>query len=119
MKFNFKKVVEPLDLGKYHEAYKDMSIDVWVNPLPEDVTHLAKVVSESATDDEYKKACEQLVNIWSQSEDASRHWTVEELQDRIKEGKQRDPMLMLWLVVNTMTMISEYRTQLKKNSLNQ
>src|SRR5687767_13595863 len=32
MKFNFSKIILPLDLGEYHEAYAGQSLQVWVNP---------------------------------------------------------------------------------------
>src|SRR5688500_13724234 len=63
MKFNFSKIILPLDLGEYHEAYTGQVLQVWVNPpramrleretiikeYPQALRKLAVSIQQSAT----------------------------------------------------------------------
>jgi len=115
MRLKYPKVVEELQLSEYHKAYEGQSIDVWVNPLPSDTTHVYKIFTADATKEDREKGLEQVAVIWSQGEDKERHTTREEIEAMIEESAQSDPMLLMWMLVQTMTMISDYRTTLKKN----
>jgi hypothetical protein len=52
--------------------------------------------------------------VWSKGEDPESYWSVSEIKTMIDSTKESDPMLWVWLRDNTVRMIAEHRTQLKK-----
>lgn len=117
MELNFPKVIHTLQLKDYQPEFGEQSIDVWVNPLPEQSVTISQALMSDTQDTERKEGFAALVEIWSQGENAERHWTVEGLEKFIVDCAEKDPMLFLWMVTQTMQMLIDYRSNLKKNSL--
>lgn len=117
MKLDFPKVVHTLYLKDYQPQFGEQSIDVWVNPLPEQSASIAKSLMRDTQEEDRKAGFTALVEIWSQGDDESRHWTVDGLEKFVVDCTEKDPMLFLWMVTQTMQMLIDYRTNLKKNSL--
>lgn len=46
MKFNFTKIVLPIDLGAYHESYAGRFLQVWVNPPREKKRERERLIAE-------------------------------------------------------------------------
>ena len=117
MDLNFPKVVYPLPLSKYEPAYGDQCIDVWVNPLSGMAADISKSLRNDSGEEERKAGFVALAEIWSQGADESRHWTLESVEAFMMQAAEKDPMLFLWAVTETMQMLIDYRMSIKKNSL--
>lgn len=117
MDLNFPKVVYALPLSKYEPAYGDQSIDVWVNPLAGMAADISKSLRTDSGEEERKAGFVALAEIWSQGSDESRHWSAEAVEACMMRSAEKDPMLFLFMVTETMQMIVDYRTNIKKNSL--
>lgn len=105
MKINFPRVTQPLDLSDYLPALSGQVIHIWVN-APRDVT------SRFAADG--TDFAEVVAELWSQHDDKSTHWTIEEVNQLISGTADNDPGFFKWAIRRTGEMISEYRNAVKK-----
>lgn len=136
MKIKVPKIIKQLHLTEYAPEM-DVTIDVWVNPpravmlefsrlraLSEAFPQRLSALSQEEIDERRKigdgmndvgrQIAEWYATIWSQGQDASRHWSTDEVITLMEGMTDTDPMLFVWLMVQTHRLIAAHRTDIKK-----
>lgn len=141
MKIEIKKVLKPLWLRDYAEEYGENKLLVWVNPpqgeLQTQLEGLSKIdemrnrLVEMLREKDNPQIVEQIKSlseemrvisdgfvtwlacIWSQGEPET-HMNADELHEFIEQSNDSDPRLYPWLMISTIEMITEHRSQQKK-----
>ncbi|NSW52209.1 MAG: hypothetical protein HPY85_06870 [Anaerolineae bacterium] len=141
MRLEIPKIVEPLRLAEYNEAFGDAVVLVWVNPgkallnahdrhvveLQSKAEVLTGLLKNAKHNEEFIQKVLGEINslndgqmivlaaLWSQGPEETR-WTVEEIRTLILETREDNPQLFPWLHRRTMEMIVAYRTAQKKGN---
>jgi hypothetical protein len=124
-------IVQPLDLGEYHESFAGRKLLVWVN-LPRDLMdEREKIIRDGAHELAQSRLPRRaawwnrlfakrkglnermfvwLNIIWSQHEDEDCAWPL----DDIRELYRADPAMYQWMVRRSVEMIAEFRASSKK-----
>lgn len=143
MKIRVKKVVKPLSLRDFDEAYgSDERLDVWANPprrlkarwteirLENDraLSRLKEASEQNGAISEEERAAlageieaasegiyEWLSEVWSQGEDESRHISPEGVREIAVHLQEEDPALWIFLIGETWRIINDHRAGSKKD----
>jgi hypothetical protein len=118
MKINFPRITRPLDLGEYAPEMQGQSLQVWVNPLPDDVTGMLDNYKLSLSgngkgETAWSAHVEALSVLLSQGGDDT-HLSPADLQE-LRDGTiKTDPAFWPWLINGVMDRINAYRSIRKK-----
>lgn len=133
MDIQIPRITRPLDLGGYAPELAGVCVQVWVNPPRDFMKRYWDLVGENdasgkaAQTTKGKKAREALLKtverigqdfvgwfaeLWSQHPEADTHWSKDEVTKLIKS--ETDPQLYVWLVGQSMRLVTEHRILAKK-----
>lgn len=113
MKIEVPKVLKPLRLSEYAEAFGERAVMVWVNPPVGEILEFIDISKQTTAEEEQvKRALEIIANWWSQGNE---RWNVEDLIALAKETAPTDPLLWPWMRNRTVAMIFDHRRMEKKS----
>lgn len=110
MDLKIPNIVKPLYLREYADEFKDATIWVWVNPRREMRLQLNDILKGVASEELIGALFSE---IWSQGSNDTR-MTPEEVLKMADECLEQDPRLWVWLVNQTVELITEHLVAKKK-----
>lgn len=116
MKFQFPKIVNSFSLSEYTESL-NVNVCVWVNPTGKILSDLGETF-KAFVDGDGAVGLDAFLKVMSvilsQGEDASTHWTAEELDEMINETIDTDPQFFMWFNNRVLKEIGDHRNGQKK-----
>lgn len=109
MKLNFPRITRQINIAQYAEGFEGY-ITVWVNPPRDFLTRFAEATQNR---DDQTALYDCLVEAWSQGAEGTK-WTAEEVREMAESSSSTDPQFFAWCVIQTMELIKEHRTTIKK-----
>jgi hypothetical protein len=113
MKLEIPKVVKPIELSELAPEFGEAKIYVWVNLTVKMLEEYIAMVQKKLSDEQIEAWFSQ---VWSQGEEGTR-WTVEEVDELIKNSLENDPVLWVWLTKRTGELIREHQAKKKRISI--
>jgi len=129
MKFKIKKVVKPLDLADYEEAYGGQEgsiIYVWVNPpysVREEYDEARKAILEmrnyegdgliEKNEEANQRLFEWYSKIWSQKD--GHEWPPEEVRELNQQCIEHDIGLWEFVITGTFDLLKRQQERIRKN----
>lgn len=113
MKIEVPKILKPMQLSEYAEAFGERAVMVWVNPPVGEILEFIEISKQKDNDEEQaRRALEIIAGWWSQGDET---WDVEDLISLAKETAPTDPLLWPWMRNRTVAMIFDHRRMEKKS----
>ena len=105
MKLEFPRILRPVNLSDYHEAFGAQSVNIWVNPPVDTLRDLLTQLQAETPDPAPIFAT--IADLWD-------GWTAEDVAEFNADCEARDADLWLWMMESTFAKINEYRDERKK-----
>ncbi len=112
MDLRIPNIVKPICLSEYAPEFGEAKIWVWVNPRRELRMGFIPILKGEATEEQINT---WFAEIWSQGADDTR-FTPEQVLELANSCMERDPLLWIWLVNQTVALITAHISAKKKNS---
>ena len=114
MDLRIPNILKPIQLSDYAPEFGDAVIYVWVNPTRERRMELLDTILKGEANDEMIGAW--FAEIWSQGAGDTR-FTPDEVLKLANNCMEQDPRLWIWLVNETVRLITEHYSAKKKPSI--
>lgn len=118
MRFDIPKITRAIRLADYAAEFGEAEIQVWVNPPRALLAEYFEVIAAARAKDANlvelnEKVLEWVVMVWSQGGEDER-WSYDEVKQLSEGSVETDPALWPWLMGETMRLINEHRSAVKK-----